>query len=85
MRKILPVLMIGVALASAVDASALTARDLDGKYYGAYMIGTDLEYELAKEQFGGKFELRNGTLYISGGHLTCLSRLMKTVIPSPYR
>lgn len=64
MRKILPVLMIGVALASAVDASALTAKDLDGKYYGAYMIGTDLEYELAKEQFGGKFELRNGTLYM---------------------
>lgn len=56
--------MIGLALASAADMSALTVRDLDGKYYGAYMIGTDLEYELAKEQFGGKFEFRNGTLYM---------------------
>lgn len=56
--------MIGVALASAVDASALTASDLDGKYYGAFMRGMRHEATFPKEQFGGKFEMRDGTLYM---------------------
>jgi|GEM_PF-4785811 len=55
---------LALSAAFAPQAEAITAQDLDGKYYGAFMRGMRPEATFPKEQFAGKFEMRNGKLYM---------------------
>lgn len=68
MKKFLLTLMACLAISFALPpaARALTAADLDGLYYGAYMVGmADANCELPRDQFAGKFELRGSQLYMT--------------------
>lgn len=69
MKKLLLTLMASLAISFALPTTAnaeITAADLDGLYYGAYMVGmADAERSSATDQFSGTFELRGSQLYMT--------------------